>query len=252
MKIFLIMLTTLSLTLAFDFGSIVDKGSEILNSSQKDQKSKNGSQTESNALKEALNIGTNYAIETLSGDGFLNHSSLKIPLPESLQSVGKVASKLGGQKYVDDFVSSMNKAAGNAVGKTASIFADTISNMSFDDTVRILKGEDNAATEYFKKNTSDSLNKAILPIVKDSMAKSDVTKYYQSLKDYTKGGDGILSQANNVASSFGVGIGDENLEDYVTKAAINGLFTLISEQEKQIRANPLSYSSKLIQQVFGK
>lgn len=248
MRKILLLSVVFSLALAFDLGSLVNKGSEVLSSN----KQKSSNQTESSALKEALNIGTNYAINTLSGDGFLNHSTLKIPLPNSLQSVGKIASKLGGQKYVDDLVNSMNKAAGNAVGKTTSIFADAISNMSFEDTLKILKGGDNAATEYFKTNTSKSLNTAILPIVKDSMAKSDVTKYYQSLKEYTKGGDGILSKANNIASSFGVGVGDENLEDYVTKAAINGLFTLISEQEKQIRANPLNYSSKLIQQVFGK
>ncbi|MDD2384492.1 MAG: DUF4197 domain-containing protein [Sulfurospirillaceae bacterium] len=217
----------------------------------------------SKGLKEALGLGVNQAISLLSKDGgFLNNSAVKIPLPSSLQSVASLAEKAGGKAYVDDLVKTMNTAASKAVPKTANILGKTVSNMSMEDAKSIANGTGTAATDYFKSKSSAQLLEAIMPIVKESAKENKVLSSYQtltSLYSSNKGsipGSNLLGQASGVAKSFGMGDAlpneNEDIETYIGRKTLDGLFYMIGEKEKALRANPLSSGSKVIQDIFGK
>lgn len=217
--------------------------------------------TVSSGLKEALKVGVDYAVKSLgANNGYLNNSLVKIPLPENLQKVEGLIRKAGGDKVANDLINSMNSAATKAAPKTAEIFVDAIDKMSLADAQKILNGGKNAATDYFKNNTTGSLKKMIAPIVQETMKQNQVAGYYDTFNGYYKQyGKGLVdnSSVGNLAKSFGVdsylpGSSDQNLDEYVTDRAIDGLFKMIAEKEAAIRSNPVEQTTSLLKQVFGK
>lgn len=181
-----------------------------------------------------------------------------------MKPLASAAEKMGGKSYVDDFVKTMNMAASKAIPKTASILSDTISNMSVEDANAIVKGTNTAATDYFKTKSGTKLLSAIMPIIKESINDNKLMSSYQSLKGFA-GGSGatsalssnaLVGQASSIAKGMGMGDsvpnGDENIEEYVGRKTLDGLFYMIAEKEKALRSNPLASGSSIIQQVFGK
>lgn len=211
-------------------------------------------------LKEALKIGVEYGVKELSKkDGYLNNKDVKIPLPENLAKTESLLRQLGGDKIADDLIKSMNDAATQAAPKTATIFVDAVNKMNLDDARKILDGGDEAATEYFETHTSISLTQMIKPIVQMSMEDNNVAKHYDTFNDFYKNNMKETVESSSVmgmAKSFGVDAyipssSDENLDDFVTKKAISGLFSMIASKEAQIRKDPIAQTTSLLKSVFG-
>ena len=213
----------------------------------------------SGALKEALSKGVKFAVSDLGKDGgYLNNPLVKIPLPKSLQTSEKLIRKLGGGKYVDDLILSLNKAAEEAAPKTVDVFMNSIQNMTITDAKTILAGADDSATQYFRKNSSAELASVIAPIVEKSMANNDVSKYYGAFQSFYKKNAGALQNesVSALTSKFGLDAylpsqKDEDLSGFVTNKSIDGLMSMIAQKEKGIRDNPLMRNSDLLQKVFG-
>ncbi len=211
------------------------------------------------ALKTALSKGVSYAVNDLGKEGgYLNNPLVKISLPKNLQTSAKMIRKLGGGKYVDDLIIAINKAAQEAAPKSANIFMQSIKDMTVSDAKGILTGDDDAATQYFRKNTTTKLSKVIEPIVKNSMAHNDVSKYYSTFMSFYKKNAGILQNKSltSLSSKFGLDAylpnqKDENLDSYVTHKSIDGLMTMIAQKEKEIRKNPMLQHSDILKKVFG-
>ena len=130
-------------------------------------------------LKEALANGAERAVSSLGrSDGFLGNSKVRIPLPESLEPLGKVLSTLGQQRYTDEFVATMNRAAESAVPEAGAILGDAIRQMTVEDAKRILDGPDDAATQYFRKVGEERLTTRLRPIVSDATSRTGVTSSY--------------------------------------------------------------------------
>ncbi len=192
-------------------------------------------------LKEALIKGSQTAVSVLGKEnGFLSHPQLKIPMPEKLQAVESGLRKIGQDKIADQFVFSMNRAAEEATPKAMSIFRNTIKSMSVEDAYSLLKGSDNAATEYLKEKGGSQLQQQFLPIVKQATNRVGVTEKYKALIDNL----GMMSKFIDVESL--------DLDNYVTDKAIDGLFTLIANEEKLIRENPAARTTDLLKKVFSK
>jgi hypothetical protein len=217
--------------------------------------------TVTSGLKEALKTGVNYATTQLgSNNGYLNNSLVKIPLPDNLAKAESLLRSAGGDKMADDLINSMNSAASKAAPQTAEIFMDAIDKMSLADAQKILNGGDNAATNYFKSNTTESLKKSILPIIQQTMKENQVAGYYDTLNNLYKSNVKDLVENSSVmgmAKNFGVdsylpGNSNESLDEFVTTKAIDGLFTMIAQKEAGIRANPVEQTSSILKQVFGK
>lgn len=260
------LILTSSLTYAFDLGSIA-KGvmDNVVNTNSTEKTNTNvntnlSNSTVSSGLKEALKVGVNYAVKELgNSNGYLNNSLVKIPLPGNLAKVETLLRSAGGNEMADNLINSMNKAATTAAPKTAEIFIDSIEKMSLQDAQNILAGDKNAATTYFKANTTESLKKMIAPIIQNTMKENQVASYYDMANNFYKSNaKGIVenSEVMGLAKSFGVdaylpGSSDQSLDDYVTEKAISGLFTMIAQKEAEIRTNPVAQTTSLLKQVFG-
>lgn len=206
-------------------------------------------------LKDALANGVQHAVSELGHDGgFLTNLEVKIPVPEKLQSVEKAARAMGEGATVDQFEATMNHAAEQAVPAAASVFGDAVTNMSIDDAKAILTGPDDAATQYFKRTTSTNLYALFLPIVQKATSATGVTSSYKQLMAKVNGagsgGGGMFGSLGGMANKY-VGSDALDLDAYVTNKALDGLFKMVAQEEKNIRQNPVARTTDLMKTVFG-
>lgn len=190
-------------------------------------------------LKEALVRGAEVAVSQLGKrDGFLGDKRVRIPLPDSVRTAEKMMRTLGAGKYADELIETMNRAAESAVVEAQPILVNAVRNMGFDDARGILTGGDEAATNYFRRTTSDDIAQKFLPIVRQATAKVQLADKYNAYAGR--------------AAKFGLlDEKDADLDSYVTQKAMDGLFLMVAEQEKAIRKNPAATGSALLKKVFG-
>ena len=192
------------------------------------------------AILEALSVGVKRAITLLGKQGgYLDDAAVKIPMPENLQKVESLLRKFGQDKYADRFITTMNRAAEQAVPQTTQIFLDTIKGMSVKDASELLKGSDDAATRYFEKNTSKQLAAVIKPIVSRTMDDVGVTSAYKkfvSKSDFL--GDYVDKDSLDI-------------DAFVTQKTLDGLFIKLADEEAKIRKNPVARSTDLLKKVFS-
>ncbi len=191
-------------------------------------------------IKEALALGTEKAVDGLSkANGYFGNRAVKILMPASMHKVADMARMAGYEKQVDEFVLSMNRAAEAAVPLAARIFGDAIRSMSVDDVRGILTGGDTAATQFFKRTSSDKLYAAFKPVVSGKVNEVGATRAYKDMM-------GSYQKVPLMkAQSF-------DLDDYVTRKALDGVFYMVGQEEKQIRTNPAARTTDLLKTVFGK
>ncbi len=184
-------------------------------------------------LKEALKVSTGKAVaSTGRPDGFLKNEAIKILLPDKLRTASRGLRLVGMGPQLDQLEVGMNRAAEQATPLAKQIFLDALYKMSINDARGILTGGDNAATEYFRRTSSDQL------IVHDSMLKVGVIKQYDQLAKN--------SLAGPILKSRGL-----DMDDYVLGKTLDGLFYVLGQQEKEIRSNPAARTTALLQEVFG-
>lgn len=191
------------------------------------------------SLKQALTQGAETAVASLAKEnGFLGNDKVRIPLPESLQKAEGLLRKFGMGSYADDLVTSMNRSAEAAVPEAKNLLVGAVKKMTVEDAKDILTGGNDAATQYFRKNTEAALSAKFKPIVNKSMQKVKLAEKYDQFAG--KGAKlGLVDQR------------DARLDDYITHKAMDGLFLMMAEQEKAIRANPLQATGSLAQKVFS-
>ncbi len=190
-------------------------------------------------VKEALAKGADVAIAALGKkDGFLGNAKVKIPLPGTLQKAEKGLRMLGMGKQADELVDTMNHAAENAVAEARPILADAIKMMTVQDAKSILTGGDDSVTQYFKRSSAEQLTQKFLPIVKNATGQLQLAEQYNNYA--------------GKAASLGLIDGkDADINAYVTQKAMDGLFLMIAEEEKKLRADPVAAGSALLKKVFG-
>ncbi len=194
-------------------------------------------------LKEVLAVGTQKAVKLVSAPGgYLDNPAIRIPLPKDVQPAERLLRDAGQGARVDNFVASMNHAAESAAPEAAGIFSDAVKAMTIDDARRLLNGGDTSITDYFKAKTSDKLAAAFRPHVVAAMKTNGVADKFQAL------------QGSMPKLPFGLGAssGGFDINTYVVNGALNGLFYMLGQQEKQIRTNPAAQTTSLLKQVFGK
>lgn len=191
-------------------------------------------------LKEALRIGvTNGSNQASQLDGYFKNPLLKIAFPPEAQNVATKLRQLGFNKQVDQFELSMNRAAEDAAKKAAPVFVKAITSMSIQDAVGILRGNDDAATQYLRRTSGQQLVTEFTPIVDSTLKKNNATKYYADLA-------GIYNKIPLVQKV------NPNLTEYATNKAVDGLFILVAQEEKKIRENPAARVTDLLKKVFSK
>ena len=193
----------------------------------------------SSGLKEALINGIAKGTDLTSKlDGYYKNPEIKIPFPPDVKKVEDKLRQLGMGKDVDNFVMTLNRGAEDAAKEAKPIFIAAIKQMNIDDAFGILKGQPDAATQFLKKTTTAQLKEKFKPIVQTSLDKVSATKYY---------GD-LVGNYNRVPFVSKV---NPDLNEYATDMAIQGLFTMIAKEEKNIRQDPAARTTDLLKKVFG-
>ncbi len=194
----------------------------------------------SEGLKAALELGAQKAVELASArDGFWGNGAIRIPLPGSVRSAGEALRRFGMGQVVDRFEESMNRAAETATARAKPILLEAVRGLTMEDALAILRGGDTAATDLLRARTEDGLAREFRPVVARAMEETEVTRYH----------DQLLAQGRSLFAALGQE--PEELDEYVTRKTLDGLFALIAEEEKKIRTDPVARTTDLLRRVFA-
>jgi hypothetical protein len=190
-------------------------------------------------LKAALTQAAETAVSQLGkADGFVGNPDVRIPLPGKLQKARKTARKVGLGKQIEALELAMNRAAEAAVPEAKDLLLQSIKQMSVKDALDIIRGPENAATEYFRRSMSDKLAEKFQPIVSKATADVQLAAKYKTVA--------------SKASALGlIDSSDADLDTYVTRKTLDGVFIVMAKEEAAIRKNPMNQASMLLRKVFG-
>lgn len=190
-------------------------------------------------LKEALVNGISKGSDQVSQlDGYFKNPEIKIPFPPDVKKVEDRLRQLGLGGEVDKFVMTLNRGAEDAAKEAKPIFIAAIKQMTIEDAWGILRGYPDAATQYLKRTTSPLLKEKFRPVIQNSLDKVNATKYYGE----------IITRYNSIPLVQKV---NPDLNEYATDLAMQGLFTMIAKEERNIRENPVARTTELLKRVFG-
>jgi len=190
-------------------------------------------------VRAALERGAVAALGLLGRpDGFLGNPKVRIPLPGALEKAAKLLKATGQQRRVDELVTAMNRAAEAAVPQARELLVSAVRSMTVEDAVQVVRGGDTSVTDFFARKTREPLTQKFLPIVARSTEKVSLAARYDAV-------------AGKAASLGLVKKEDADLEGYVTRKALDGLYLMIGEEEKKIRRDPIGTGSAILKQVFG-
>ena len=191
-------------------------------------------------IRAALERGATAAVEILGkNDGFLGNPKVRIPLPGYLADAAKLLKAIGQGKKVDELVTAMNRAAELAVPEAKSLLVAAARDISMKDALAIVRGGDNSVTQFFAEKTRAPLGVKFLPIVTKATEKVSLAERYNA----------VAAKATNMGL---VKKDDANIQTYITGKALDGMYFIIGEEEKKIRADPIATGSKILQAVFGR
>jgi len=198
-----------------------------------------GNEEIASGLREALTMGIDKQVSKLTQtDGFFNNQLVKIMLPEELQKVDKTLRDIGLSNLADEGLKILNRAAEDAVKEATPIFVNAVKGITFNDAKNILLGSDNAATTYLTNATQTELYNKFNPVIKNSFEKVGADKIWNNL----------ITRYNNIPLTNNV---NPDLTDYVTQEALDGVFTMIAIEEKEIRTKASSRTTAVLKKVFA-
>lgn len=190
-------------------------------------------------LKEALIKGISNGSDMASQlDGYFKNPQIKIPFPPDVKKVEDRLRQIGAGEQVDKFIMTLNRGAEDAAKEAKPIFISAIRSMTIEDAWGILKGDQDAATQYLKRTTGAQLREKFSPVIQSSLDKVSATKYYAD----------VVNTYNKIPLVEKV---NPDLNSYATDKAIDGLFMLIAKEEKEIRQDPVARTTDLLKRVFG-
>jgi len=191
-------------------------------------------------LKEALVQGIKTgAYSAGKRDGYLTNNLIKIPWPEDARKVKATLITIGLEEQVNEVETSINRAAEQAASASVDLFKTAISQLTFQDVVDIISGDDDAATNYLKRVTSVELTERFTPIIDSALSDVNATRYWTD----------VITVYNDLPTTF-TKVNPE-LTPFVTEKAIDGLFVLIAQEEAKIRKDPIARTTDLMKKVFG-
>ena len=192
-----------------------------------------------NGLRQALNLGVTDQVTTLSArDGFFKNEAVKILLPQELQDVDSGLRKIGLGSVADEGLKLLNRAAEEATKEALPIFIDAVKDITFNDAKNILLGDQRAATAYLESKTQQSLYDKFSPVIDKNLSEVGATKLWSD----------AITRYNSIPLLNDV---NPDLRDYVTQKALEGVFTMISKEEIQIRSSVNARTTDLLKRVFA-
>jgi hypothetical protein len=194
-------------------------------------------------IRAALNNGVGAAISTVGREGgFLNNGRIRIPLPQRLQEVQNILQPIGAGGLLSELQTQLNRGAEKAAPVAKDIFIDAVSDLSIQDAIGIVRGPENAATQYLQGNTTDRLTTLFTPIMSNALQQTGALQLV----------DQISAQLSSVPFAAGLGANAKSdLIGHGVEYGLEGVFTYIADEEKAIRENPAKRTSEILRRVFG-
>ena len=191
-------------------------------------------------IREALNQGVDKGISFLNKtDGFFGNEAYKLFLPPDAKKIESALRTIGMGNMVDKAILQINRGAEDAVGYAKPIFVHAIKEMTISDAINIVRGQSDAATNYFRQKTTEKLTAAFTPVIKNSLDKLSATKYYAD----------VVNSYNSLPTTFNKL--NPDLPSYVVGKAEDALFDRIAKEEANIRENPVARTTEILKKVFG-
>jgi hypothetical protein len=244
---------------AFAQGSLLDQGRNLLNQGGIPGMGGGGgnsaaglsNQQADSGLREALKVATQRTVSRVGKPGgYLDDPAIRIPLPGPLEGAHKLMAGAGTGGMLDDLQTRMNRAAEAAAPKAADIFGTAVSQMTVTDAKGIITGPQDAATQYFRRTTTQPLTAAFRPIVERSLSQAGAMQALQKVQQNMPSGGAL----GGLAGMAGIGGGSQGIDliGYAVEQALAGLFHYIGTEEAAIRTNPAARSTELLRSVFGR
>ncbi|AQW83487.1 DUF4197 domain-containing protein [Campylobacter pinnipediorum] len=246
-KIFVCFAVFIALSLsAFDFSSVINTAKGMINN-----------KTTNDNYKSMVEKALDLSVKELSESGFLNNSVAKIPLPEHIQTAANLAKKVGGEKWANELTKSINQSATKAVGGASKVFYDVIQNMKEDEIKGLFLDKENSFTKYLQTNASDKLSAVFKPIIEKMMSENTFATAYNGLNSFVKNNSLLQNDAvknlKNLAGNFGgdkyIPNTDEDLNDYITRKTLDGLFALMEEKESSLKTGTIGKGMDLLNKI---
>ena len=242
MKKFPILRAAAALSFAHaDVTDLLKQGAEALSSSR------------SGDYKSLLASATNRAVAELS-KGYIHSKVAKIELPASLKAAAKLAKKVGGDKWEQQLVESMNDAATKAVGGASKVFLTHLRSMSDVEIKKLLSGGDTALSDYLQSKSGGELKKIFRPIVSDMMSKNSFATAYNGLNSFAQnkitGNEAVQNIARGLGASEYLPKQGEDLNDYITQKTLNGLFAVMRVKESALRGSAVGKGAGILGKVL--
>jgi hypothetical protein len=235
--------TKLLLTLLFLSLLSFNSRAQILEDAMKIVNQGTGGLSEKDAvagIREALVKGTGASVALVSKlDGYFSNPEIKIPFPEDAKTIESKLRAIGMGSEVDKVILTINRAAEDAAKSAQPIFVNAITAMNVSDGIQIVRGKNDAATQYLARTTTPELRAKFTPVIKSSLDKVDATRLWTEL----------ITAYNQIPF---VSRQNPDLTAYVTDKAISGLFKMIAKEELKIRQDPVARTTDLLKKVFGK
>ena len=191
------------------------------------------------ALKAALQQGIDQRVNDLAAEGgYFDNPLVRIGLPPELRKVDKTLRDIGLGNLADEGLKVLNRAAEDAVSEAIPVFVDAVKGITFADAKAILLGDSLAATTFLEGRTRQELYNRFYPIIQNSFKKVGADRIWEDL----------ILRYNQLPLTRDV---DPNLSQYVTTEALTGVYRVIGDEEKEIRAKVSSRGTRLLQRVFA-
>jgi hypothetical protein len=186
------------------------------------------------AIRQMLELG---ARDNLANGAFSKDAILSTLFPEPVKKALNTAQQLGLTDEIDRFTTTLSTAATQTAERSVPIFVNSISNLSFTDAIRIVKGGGTAATDYLRSQTGDTLRRSIRPVMQTALDQYKLTEQWNKI---VRPLQGLTNNKINL-----------DLANLMSGMVSEQMFRKLEEKEKQVRTQTAARTTPLLQKVFS-
>lgn len=189
-------------------------------------------------LKDALSQGLFRSFDAFADPN--GNPLVRFVFPGDAAKIEKTLHDLGLDKVVEQVTGKFTRATSSAVQAAKPIFLNSLKEMSINDAAKILITDNNhAATEYFKTTMNPQLMVAFRPIVDSTIKTEGANKDWKQITD-------IYNKVPFINKPL-----ETSLTDFIAARAIDGMFSIVGNEEEQIRTKYEFRKTDMMKKVFG-
>lgn len=186
------------------------------------------------ALRQLLQKG---AQSNLQG-AFSKDAVMATLFPETLRKTLNTLQQLGLTGEIDRFTTTLTVAAEQTANRSVPIFVQGISNMSFNDGMRIVKNGGTSATDYLRTSIGTDLRNEIKPVMHQAL---DEYKLMEQWEKIIKPAQALVGNRLNL-----------DLPTLMAGMVSEKMFQKLEETERQVRTDAAARTTPLLQKVFSR